>query len=263
MRPDKAGSYGDAAGYDAYMGGWSRNLAPPFLDFAAPQRTQRFLDVGCGTGSLLVALQERFPHTKLAGIDPSGPQLARARGLLSGVELIEGVAEALPFPDEAFDACLSLLVLHEFTDLSAIVEMRRVTHAGGIVASCQWDFLHMPVIATLLASLRLIETDPTTGLANAAPTSDDSGREMERSWREAGMRDVTTRRITISHTYGGFHELWVSLMAGSTPSTRRLAVLSYADRATVRTHMRSALSAGIPDGPLTLTAAALAVRGRA
>lgn len=157
-----ASKYGDAAGYDSYMGLWSSTLAPLFLDFAALRRPASLLDIGCGTGNLLVASKIQFPDARLVGIDPSSALLrkARARMELAQAELLEGAAERLPFDDATFGGCLSLLVLQEFADRSGTLrEMRRVTRAGGVVAACQWDFARMPVIAALVDALAAIDPD--------------------------------------------------------------------------------------------------------
>src|SRR5690349_14301835 len=144
--------YGDAEGYDAYMGRWSALLAPPFLRFALARPPRSLLDIGCGTGSLLAAARESFPRAEIVGVDPSGALLecAHGRADLAGIGLARSVAEALPFASATFESALSLLVLQEFPDPQrALAEMRRVVRPGGIVAASQWDFARMPVIATL------------------------------------------------------------------------------------------------------------------
>ena len=75
-----ARKYGDAAGYDIYMGQWSSALAPLFLAFAALPQPASLLDVGCGTGNLLAAATAFFPNARLVGVDPSAALLGRARG---------------------------------------------------------------------------------------------------------------------------------------------------------------------------------------
>ena len=160
--PVVAQKYGDAPGYDAYMGHWSTALARPFLQFADLRQPASLLDIGCGTGNLLAAASGVFPGARLVGVDPSPALLgtARKRPELAGIDLLEGSAEALPFDDATFDACLSLLVLQEFADRPGTLrEMRRVTRRGGVVAACQWDFERMPVIAALVDAGTLCRAD--------------------------------------------------------------------------------------------------------
>src|SRR5262245_10499935 len=105
-----AGKYGDAKGYDAYMGRWSAALAPMFLGFSALADPAALLDVGCGTGNLLAAARTAFPGARLSGIDPSQALLgaARRRPELSSVAFFQGIADDLPFANGTFDACVSL-----------------------------------------------------------------------------------------------------------------------------------------------------------
>jgi ubiquinone/menaquinone biosynthesis C-methylase UbiE len=94
--------------------------------------TSRLLDVGCGTGrfSLLAARQFRCA---VVGIDPSLSMLAKAKAkCYNGNKWLLGQAEAIPFPDNVFDACLASQVVHHFQDRrQAFAEMYRVLRRGG------------------------------------------------------------------------------------------------------------------------------------
>jgi SAM-dependent methyltransferase len=259
-----AGKYGDAAGYDRYMGGWSAALSPSFLDFAEVADPVDALDIGCGTGNLLAAIRARYPQAALTGVDPSETLLARARERrdLAGVTLAAGGVEALPFADRRFAQTLSMLVLQEFTDRPrALAEMKRVTRAGGVVAACQWDFARMPVIDTLMTAITAVDEEAGMRVHRTSPPVFVDEAELDHWWQIAGFRSVVASRVGVTRRFGSFEELWQPLLAGSTPSTLTLASMAEPDREAVRAIMEDTLAPA--SGPIDITAEALVVRGRA
>ena len=59
---------------------------PRMAEFAAIERRQRVLDVGCGTGALACAAAERVgPKGRVVGLDPNEQMLAVARRKPTGV----------------------------------------------------------------------------------------------------------------------------------------------------------------------------------
>lgn len=89
------------------------------------------LEVGCGTGMIL---KEIAPFAKRAvGLDISPGMLEKARE--RGLEVVEGSADALPFPDQSFDAVYSFKVLaHVEAIQQAMREVARVLRPGGRAA---------------------------------------------------------------------------------------------------------------------------------
>lgn len=88
------------------------------------------LELGCGTGYFLAELA-RSGHSA-TGIDPSARMLAHARSRADCAQLVQGRAEALPFPDASFDRVIVINALHHFLDpRTAIGEARRVLRPGG------------------------------------------------------------------------------------------------------------------------------------
>ncbi|MEM4240213.1 MAG: methyltransferase domain-containing protein [Candidatus Woesearchaeota archaeon] len=83
------------------------------------QKTDKVLDVGCGTGlSSLLFRCQKF------GIDPAFELLEQAKARMP---VVQGTAEDLPFSDNAFDIVICLTALHNFTDPQrALLEMKRV-----------------------------------------------------------------------------------------------------------------------------------------
>ena len=259
------GKYGDADGYDRYMGRWSAALAPPFLAFADAGEPAAILDVGCGTGNLLAAAASAFPRARLVGIDPSATLLAkaRARSEPARVDFINGVAERLPFSAASFDCTLSLLVLQEFSDRSGVLgEMHRVTRSGGVVGACQWDFAGMPVIKTLVEAIGAVAPEAGARLA-AAPRGFADERELRQHWRDAGFGGVTAGRIDVVQEFDNLDELWRPLLKGSTPSTMVLASLPPAQRAAIRGLIEQRFAPRSPGTAIAVVASALVVRGRA
>ena len=101
---------------------------------------ERVLDIGCGTGALPAELLKKHSTLDLHGIDPSGAMLEVARKKCgSGVVLKEGNAEGLPYPDDSFDAVVSVSAFHFFTDhRKAVSEIRRVLRPAGRFAITGW-----------------------------------------------------------------------------------------------------------------------------
>jgi len=85
------------------------------------------LEVGVGTGRFASALGIG------AGVDPSERMLERARA--RGVDVRVGVAEALPYPDAAFEVVLMVTTICFVDDLArSLREARRVLAPGGTLA---------------------------------------------------------------------------------------------------------------------------------
>ncbi|GAA1139593.1 MULTISPECIES: class I SAM-dependent methyltransferase [Streptomyces violaceusniger group] len=98
--------------------------------------SSRVLDLGCGDGLLLEFLA-REDGRQLVGVDlsPQSLALARRRPALSGARLEEGRAQALPFADDSFDACVSHLALMLMGEIEQVAaEVARVLCPGGVLA---------------------------------------------------------------------------------------------------------------------------------
>ncbi len=108
------------------------------LEQAGLRSGQRVLEIGCGTGNLLLAAKRAQPGAVVVGLDPDLDALARAhrkarrRGLT--VQLDRGHADELPYADDSVDVVLSAFVLHHVPAgerEGAVREVRRVLRPGG------------------------------------------------------------------------------------------------------------------------------------
>lgn len=89
----------------------------------------RVLDVGCGTGGVLLALADRA--AMVAGVDTAllALEFCREKGLRN---VVQGSATALPFATGSFDVCVMMDVLEHLDDESMLLaEVRRVLRPGG------------------------------------------------------------------------------------------------------------------------------------
>jgi SAM-dependent methyltransferase len=252
--------FNDGAGYERFMGVWSRLAGEVFLDWLAPATKQRWIDIGCGNGAFTDLIVSRCSPAEIHGVDPSPEQLAfaRARAMAVAAQFHQGDAMALPFPDDSFDIAVMALVIFFVPDPArGVAEMVRVVRPGGTVASYAWDFTGggFP-LEPLLVELRAL------GMTTPRPPSADAAQidNLRALWTAAGLRDVETREITVQRSFADFDEFWsISLLSPSTGAT--LSAMAADDLAALKAKVRARLSIDAA-GRVTGTARANAIKGR-
>jgi len=223
---NRLGSVGEAASartlfaplgptYDRYAAVLSLGQDPRWRRFlvarieAGPRDT--VLDVATGTGAVARELLARTGCT-VVGLDQSAEMLAEARRRLpASVTLVEGTADALPFPDSSFAALTFTYLLRYVPDPGATLhELARVVSPGGTIAGLEfavprgiWRPLwELYVRAGLPVAGRAI----SKGWAEVGDFLGPSIRDFyarwpeERlleSWRNAGIGDVRSRRLSL------------------------------------------------------------------
>ncbi|HLZ69392.1 MAG TPA: class I SAM-dependent methyltransferase [Dehalococcoidia bacterium] len=122
----------------ARLGMRERRLKNRVIDLAQLAPGQRLLDLGCGTGTLVLMAHRRQPDATVIGVDgdPTILGIARRKARRAGiaVQFDEGMAYALPYADGSFDSVVSTLMFHHLTPdqrQRTLAEVRRVLRPGG------------------------------------------------------------------------------------------------------------------------------------
>jgi demethylmenaquinone methyltransferase/2-methoxy-6-polyprenyl-1,4-benzoquinol methylase len=177
------------------------------------------LDVATGTGAVAAELIRRT-GCSVVGLDQSREMLAEARRRLPpSVELVEGDADHLPFPDGSF-AALTFTYLMRYVDdpAATLRELARVVRPGGTIAGLEFGVPPNPAARALwrlyvgiglpLAG-RLISPGWGTVGEFLGPSIEQLWERLPLDrllglWREAGIEDVSFRRLSL----GGGIVIW-------------------------------------------------------
>jgi ubiquinone/menaquinone biosynthesis C-methylase UbiE len=128
-------------------------------------RPQRVLEVGCGNGNVLLTLAARFPETSFTGVELTEAGVAAAKALQAEATLPESMAAAspsplldltahtrvdvrqgdaskLPFPDQSFDLVYTRLALEQMEAIreEAMREVTRVAKTAVVLLEPWRDF---------------------------------------------------------------------------------------------------------------------------
>ena len=208
--------------YDLYMGRWSRQIAPRFIEWLDAADGSDWLEVGCGTGALSAAILARCNPKSLISIDPSEDFVTRARANVPDgrAEFYVGDAQSLAAATASRDVIVSALVLNFVPDKEkALTEMKRVARAGATVGFYVWDypgggveFLHVfwksamaldPNALDLTEDRRFLFCTPD-GLADLA--------------KRAGLGSVDCTAIEMPTVFKDFEDYWHPFTLGAGPA---------------------------------------------
>lgn len=258
------GLWQGAQAYEAFMGRWSRRLAPVFVDWFEPKPRARWVDVGCGTGALSTAILSGADPDAIVGVDPSTDfvELARTKVADPRVRFETGNAASIPVSDGWADYVVAGLVLNFVPDLdAALADMRRVAAPGSFIGAFVWDYARgMQLIRTLFDAA--IELDPEARHLDEGerfPVCRPGG--LREAFEGAGLLEITDAALEIPLVFRNFEDYWTPFLGGVGPAPAYVVSLDDVARTQLREHLRSTLPAQ-PDGSIHLTARAWAARGR-
>jgi ubiquinone/menaquinone biosynthesis C-methylase UbiE len=194
-----------------------RVLIARHLDWAAVCRGESLIDIGCGSGELVLTAASRCAPARVTGLDTNAQRLkeilGHARRLhLANVDVHEAYITARGsscVPDGAYDHAIARFVLkYQKQPLATVREMARIVKPGGRVTLIDIEgnaIRHHAMDATLhtalteiIDDLRFTGFDPDIGaklpaLAHAAGLS-DIRHEIEPYHRIVGTPDERTAK---------------------------------------------------------------------
>jgi SAM-dependent methyltransferase len=254
-----------AEAYERLMGRWSPRLARELIVWAGIGNGDRVLDVGCGTGSLALALSARSEPAAIVGIDIAASYVAYAasRSADPRLSFTTGDAVSLDFPDASFDRSFSLLALNFVSDpIRALAAMRRVTRPGGVVAAAVWDFpgglIYQRIFWDTAAAL-----DPAAARARARHYSSPltGPGELAAAFHEVGLGEVDACSLTIRMEYRDFADYWEPIENAQGPVGDYVKGLAPERLDRLAAAVRRAYQGGAADGPRAMAATAWAAHG--
>jgi SAM-dependent methyltransferase len=253
--------FDDSAGYERFMGRWSRAVGDVFLDWVAAPANAQWLDVGCGTGIFTELILNRCSPAAVFGMDPAKAQIDHVRQpTTSRANFAVGDSRALPFRDASFDVIASALVINFISDRPcALCEMRRVARAGALVAGYVWDFAgERSPSWPIRVGLRRMGVD----VPGVPGTNESKLNTLTSLFELAGFENIDTRSIEVAASYSDFDDFLQAQTPSYNPITKTIDGLSVGDRRRLIETVRAALPVH-QDGRIEYSARANAVKGRA
>jgi len=141
------------------------------------------LDVACGNGSLLTALNRKTSINGF-GIDISDRMVANAAKNNPGMTFQTAGCEAIPFGDTSMDVMTVCAAYHHFPDVAAFAkEARRILKPGGTLYIAD---VHLP------SFLRII-VNPFVPLSRAGDVRFYSPKGITKTFEAVGFEAISTK----------------------------------------------------------------------
>jgi len=263
-----------AQGWRAHWAAFERGAQPlsdRMMALARIAPGQRVLDVATGIGEpAMTAARLVGANGSVVAIDQAPQMLAVARQRMQeagigNVEFVEGDAEAVPLPPDAFDAVVSRWGILFFHDpVGALARFRNSLVPGGWLAAAIWgspERVPMISLPFSVLSRRMGQPPPARSGPNPFALSDPA--KLEQTLRDAGFAEVQSEPFTVTFAFASVDELLAHLGAVSGPVRMMMATASQEDQTEFWGQLAEAAAAFTEaDGMIRLPNACLITAGR-
>ncbi len=227
----------NAEQYDARLGRYSARFSADLVDLMYPQKDERALDVGGGSGAAALKFCERIGKDgSVTVIDLSPRMLAIAAERASVLKLSNLTtaimdAEKLDLPEAAFDLVSCVFAGTSFPDIStSLSEIRRVVKPGGRVGFVVWSRAdRFPLFTEHALTILSRNSDPVSRWLLRAPLARGKVRQwlaarpgpwglsplrfsspgsLEAKLARAGFQDLRREMRAFPIEFPSFEEYW-------------------------------------------------------
>lgn len=192
-------------------------IKPHLVEQMKLKKGHRILDLGCGTGTLVIMIKKAQPEAEVIGldIDPKILVFARSKVEREGLDIIFNLSTAteLPYLDESFDRVVSSMVFHHLdreNKVCALKEILRVLRPGGELHVADFGKPHNALMYLMSLFARHFER-----------TSDNIKGLLPEMFREAGFAytEETSKYMSVNGT--------LSLYSARKPELSNFSTMSF------------------------------------
>jgi demethylmenaquinone methyltransferase/2-methoxy-6-polyprenyl-1,4-benzoquinol methylase len=170
-----------------------------FIDYLDPLPETKLIDVGGGTGDIAFKfLKSGGGQVTVCDINDEMLKIGRDRainkGVLTGIDWVNGDAEKLPMPSNTFDAYTTAFCIRNVTHIErALIEAHRVLKPGGHFLCLEFSQVALPVFKQIYDTYSL---NVLPWLGKIVANDENSYRYLVESIRRFPDQDKLTTMIT-------------------------------------------------------------------
>ena len=198
----------------------------------------QWLDVGCGTGTLVHTILDTVYPQAVLGIDSSEGYIEFVRKEVQDprVAFRLGDAQGLPVKSGAYDAVVSGLVLNFIPKPGrALSEMIRAVRIGGIVAAYVWDYADkMQLIRYFWNAAVALDEKAAFALDEGHHFPLCQPEPLRQLFQTTQLGKVEVRSIDVPTTFRDFDDYWSPFLGGQGPASIYAMSLSEERRVALR-----------------------------